>query len=264
MRSDVSVGSIIRSEWLKFRTVRSTIMGVLVTFVLTLGIGALITVAIRTHWNSPGSSGSSLHVGFDPVATSLGGNFFAQFAVGVIGALFITSEYSSGSIRSTLTAVPRRFELVVGKVVVLAASMLVVAELACFAAFLIGQAIYSGVVPTASLSNPSVLRAVIFAGLYLTLLSVLGLALGLILRQSAACISVFTSLILILPIITLLLPQSWQNDISRFEPSQLGSAMYSVSTPVNDFSATTALLILALYVVAFTGVGATMLQRKDA
>ncbi len=262
MGSDVTLASVIHSEWIKFRTVRSTIMGVIVTFVLTLGIGALITVAIRTHW---AHGNASLHVGFDPVSTSLGGDFFAQFAVGVIGALFITSEYSSGSIRSTLAAVPRRFEMAIGKIVVLGASVLVVAEVVCFAAFSMGQAIYSGVVPTASLSNGSVLRAVIFAGLYLTLLSILGFALGLILRQTAACISVFTSLILILPIITFLLPQSWQNDITKFLPSQLGQSMYSVTPPsINDFGAVTALIVLVIYVAVVSAVGVVLLQRRDA
>jgi hypothetical protein len=262
MSSDVTIPAVVRAEWIKFRTVRSTILGVILTFVLTLGIGALITIAIRTHW---ARGGTSLHVGFDPVSTSLGGDFFAQFAVGVIGALFITSEYSSGSIRSTLAAVPRRIELAIGKIIVLAASVFVIAELVCFGAFLMGQAIYSGVVPTASLANGTVLRAVVFAGIYLTLLSILGFALGLILRHSAACISVFTSLILILPIITFLLPQSWQNDIDKFLPSQLGASMYSVTPPsINDFGAVTALIVLVLYVAAVTALGATMLLRKDA
>jgi ABC-2 type transport system permease protein len=256
-----TLASVIRSEWIKFRSVRSSIMGVAVTFVLTIGIGALITAAIRTHWNSPGHA---THLAFDPVTTSLGGTLFAQFAVGVIGALFITSEYSSGSIRSTLAATPRRLEVVTAKLAVLVTSLLVVTELAVFVTFLMGQAIYSGVVPTASLANPTVLRAVLFGGLYLTLLGVVGLALGLLLRHGAACISVFTSLILVLPIITFLLPESWQNDIGRFEPSSLGQSMESVAPPAHDFAAGSALVVLALYAVVLTGAGAAALARRDA
>jgi glucose-6-phosphate-specific signal transduction histidine kinase len=127
-----------------------------------------------------------------------------------------------------------------------------------------GQAIFSGVVPTASLSSGAVLRTVILAGVYLTLLSVLGFSLGLILRQSAACISVFTSLLLILPIIVFLLPQSWQNDISKYEPSELGHAMTSVTAQSNDFGSWTALVILSIYVAVVLGVGTTMLIRRDA
>ena len=261
MSNQVTLASTVRSEWIKFRSVRSTIMGVLVTFVLTIGLGALITTAIRGHWNTldPVSK-----LTFDPVSTSLGGTLFAQFAVGVIGALFITSEYSSGSIRTTLAAVPNRIQLTMGKIIVLIASMLVVGEVVCFATFLMGQAIFSGVVPTDSLANGPVLRSVVLAGVYLTLLAVLGFSLGLILRQSAACISVFTSLLLIVPIVVFLLPQSWQDSYSKFEPSALGRAMMSTTPPRQMFGAWSALSILAIYVIVVFAVGITMLQRRDA
>ncbi len=260
MSHDVSLWSIVRSEWIKFRTVRSTIVGVAVTFVLTLSLGALVTVLTRVHWNvvTPLQRAT-----FDPVSTSLVGILFAQFAVGVIGSLFVTSEFSTGSIRTTLTAVPRRYELATGKLIVLVASMFVVGEVASFATFSMGQAIFSGVVPTASLSNSSVLRAVFFAGLYLTLLSVLAFSLGLILRQSAACISVFVSVLLIIPIIALFLPTSWQNDMQRFFPSEMGHAMISTASVPNDFGATTSLLVLAAYVVVLFAVGASVFNRRD-
>ena len=261
MSNEVTLLSSSRSEWIKFRTVRSTRMGILITLALTLGIGALITFSIRSRWST---LDSVRKLTFDSVSTSLGGTIFAQFAVGVIGALFITSEYSSGSIRTTLAAVPNRVRLALSKLIVLVVSMLVVSEVVCFGAFLIGQAIYSGVVPTASLSSGSVLRSVLLAGVYLTLLAVLGLALGLILRQSAACISVFTSLLLIVPLVIFFLPQSWQSSISKYEPSSLGSAMMSTSAPVQSFGAWTATWLLTVYVVVVFSVGVTMLARRDA
>lgn len=261
MTSGVTILSIAKSEWIKFRSVRSTITGVQVTVFLTLGLGALITSQVRTHWNSQGFGG---RLSFDPVSTSLAGTLFAQFAVGVIGALFITSEYSSGSIRTTLSAVPNRLRLVVGKLIVLGASMLVVCEVVCVATFLMGQAIYSGVVPTDSLGSGPVLRSVMLAGIYLMLLALLGFALGLILRHSAACISVFVSILLIIPIIFLLLPASWQTSFAKFEPSALGRAMMSTSPPSNLFGAWTAAVILVVYVIVLLGIGVTVLQRRDA
>lgn len=261
MSSDLSLTSVISSEWIKFRSVRSTVLGVVTTFLLTVGIGALITAAIRANWNAT----DPLHrLAFDPVTASLGGTLFAQFAVGVIGALFITSEYSSGSIRSTLAAVPVRATVVLAKFVVLVSSILVVTELACFSTFLLGQRIFLGVVPTASLANSSVLRSVIFGGLYLTLLAVLGFGIGLILQQTAACISVFTSLLLVLPIVSFLLPQSWQNSYSKFEPSTLGQSMMTPTTPDNALTAGVALGLLAVYVIVVLIVGTTLLQRRDA
>lgn len=261
MSPNVSIASIVRSEWLKFRSVRSSIMGVAVTFVLTLGLSALVTSLLRAHWTT---ESAAARLTFDPVSTSLVGILFAQFAIGVIGALFITSEYSSGSIRTTLTAVPQRVELVLGKLVVLLASMFVVSEIACFAAFSLGQSIFSGVVPTASLSSGSTLRAVILAGIYLTLLSVFACGLGLILRQSAATISVFVSLLLVVPLIFAFLPQSWQNDGSKFLPSELGRAMTAANGVSNHFGPWTSLVIMVAYVVVILGAGVALFVRRDA
>ncbi|NNN00821.1 MAG: ABC transporter permease subunit [Acidimicrobiaceae bacterium] len=259
--SDNTLSSTVKAEWIKFHTVRSTILGVAVTFVLTIGLGALITWTVRSHYHE---MNPLRKITFDPVSTSLGGTLFAQFAIGVIGVLFITSEYSSGSIRTTLAAVPNRLRLAVSKLIILIASMFVISEIAVFITFLLGQSIFSGVVPTASLSSGSVLRSVILAGVYLTLLAVFGYSLGLILRQSAACISVFTSILLILPIVMFLLPQSWQTSYSKYEPSALGQAMMSPTPASNSFGSATASLILISYVIVFLGVGVTLLQRRDA
>lgn len=261
MSHNVTLGSILRSEWLKFRSVRSSIVGVVVTFVLTIGIGALVTTLVRTHW---ASATFATKVTFDPVSTSLVGIIFAQFAVGIIGALFVTSEYTAGSIRTTLAAVPRRVELAFGKLIVLLASMLVVSEIAAFVTFLMGQAIFRGVVPTASLASAQTLRAVILAGLYLTLLAAFVYSLGLILRHSVTTISVFVSLLLVVPLILFSLPTSWQNDSRRFLPAELGHAMTSTTAVPHDFGAWTALAILAAYVVVLFSIGTTMFLRRDA
>ncbi len=104
MSRNISLGSIVRSEWLKFRSVRSSIVGVVLTLVLTIGLAALVTWLIRRNWATTSFQQSD----FRSVQTSLVGVILAQFAIGVIGALFVTSEYSSGSMRTTLTAVPKR------------------------------------------------------------------------------------------------------------------------------------------------------------
>ncbi len=261
MNRDVTFGSVVKSEWLKFRSVRSSITGVVVTFVLTLGLATLVTILVRTHWSTTSYQNK---LTFDPVSTSLVGVIFAQFAVGVIGALFITSEYSSGSMRTTLTAVPKRIELTLGKLAVLMASILVVGEVASFGSFLLGQAIYSGVVPTASLSNGPTLRAVIFAGIYLTLLATIAFGLGLIIRHSAACISVFVGILLVIPLIFAFLPQSWRNAGMKFLPGEMGHAMVSPQPVTNDFSPWTALILLIGYGIVLVAVGTTLFNRRDA
>ncbi len=259
--SGLSLPSVVRSEWIKFRSVRSTLTGLLVTVGLTIGLGALIATAIRGHWDQMDPIAK---LTFDPVSTSLGGTLFAQFATGVIGTQFITSEYSSGSIRTTLAAVPRRGLLVAAKLVVLVLTLLVVAELVCVGAFLLGQSIFAGVVPTASLATGGVLRAVLLGGLYLTLLGVWGFALGLILRHSAAAISTFTSLLMVLPIVMLLLPASWQSAASKYLPSELGRAMMSSAPRLDLFSPGVAVTLLVVYVALTTAIGTTLLVRRDA
>jgi ABC-2 type transport system permease protein len=236
-------------------------MGVAVTVLLTVGLGVLITTLVRTHWSQFGALRIAT---FDPVSSSLRGSLFAQFAVGVIGSLFITSEYTTGSIRTTLAAVPNRVRLITSKAIVLFFTIVVLGEFVCFAAFLIGQRIYLGVVPTASLANATVLRSVILAGLYLTLLSLFAYALGIIVRHSAATISIYVSVLLIVPIIGLFFPQSWQNDFTRFEPSSLGISMESPFAPSNSFGAWSATLILLAYVAATLIVAFVLFQRRDA
>jgi ABC-type transport system involved in multi-copper enzyme maturation permease subunit len=261
MSSDQNLVDVTRSEWIKFRSVRSSVTGVVVFFVLTLGLGGLISWAVRSHWNQ---TPSAHQLTFDPVATSLAGILFAQFAVGVIGVLFITSEYSSGSIRTTLSAVSNRIRLITAKTVVLVVSLIVVSEVVCFATFLLGQSIYKGVVPTASLGTADVLRSVLFAGVYLTLLTVAGFSLGLIVRQSAACISIFVSILLIVPIIFAFLPQSWQNSYTKYLPSELGRSMMSPFPAAYHLGAWNALIVLLIYVIVLFGVGLTMMVRRDA
>lgn len=254
--------SAIRSEWIKFRSVRSTITGILTFITLTIGISAVVCIAVKSHWSDPGSHFD--HLVFDPTSTSLTGIFLAQFAVGTIGILAVTSEYSTGSMRTTLSAVPRRARIVLAKMAVLIAAIVILGEIVVFTAFTIGQAIFKGVVPTASLATGDVLRAVMMAGAYLTLITLFAFGIGLIVRTTAASIIVYTAVLLIVPIIVNFLPRVLQNDITKFLPSQLGSAMWSASQPAQTFSWGLSSGILAAYVVALVGVGTYLLQRRDA
>jgi ABC-type transport system involved in multi-copper enzyme maturation permease subunit len=200
------------------------------------------------------------------VATSLVGVFFAQFAVGVMGARSITSEYASGAIRTTLAAVPRRVHLVMSKLLVLLISFFILSEIVVFSAFEIGQAIYrSGQLPSASLSTSTDLRAVVMAGVYLTLLTLVGFGLGLILRTTSVTISIYVTLLLIVPIIVNFLPSNWQDHITKYLPSNLGEAMTSpASVTSSSFSWGSATVVLTIYTVAIVAFGTFLLTRRDA
>ena len=264
MNNEVTLLSTMKSEWIKFRSVRSTIFGMIVFVVLTIGLGILVTSLIHANWNSPGSERTRLT--FDPIATSLVGTALAQFAVGVIGSLFITTEYTTGSIRTTLAAVPNRWKLITAKTGVLKISMVLVSEAVCFAAFFIGQAIYGNMnssVPD-TLTNGADLRAVIFGGFYLMLLSVIGFSLGMLLRQSAAAISAYVGIVLVIPLVLFFFPQSIQDSLTKFEPSYLGREMMSVTPIPNGFSPWTSAMLLVLYTVILWGIGIFVFQRRDA
>jgi len=257
-----SLWSVIRSEWIKFRSVRSTVTGVVSFVVLTIGISAIVCVAVKSHWSDPSSRFD--HLVFDPTSVSLTGIFLAQFAVGTIGIIAITSEYGTGSMRTTLSAVPRRARVILAKMAVLAASITVLGELVVFLAFTIGQGIFKGVVPTASLATSDVFRAVAMAGVYLTLVTLFAFGIGLLLRTTAASIITFTALLLIVPIIVQLLPRTLQNDIIKFLPSQLGSSLWAASQPAQTFAWGTSTAILVGYVIVLTALGTILLQRRDA
>ena len=266
MNSSPSLMSVIRSEWIKFRSVRSTVIGTIIMFVLTIGLGLLISVAVKGHLQSMTPVERAT---IDPIQIAMGGILFAQFAVGVIGALVITSEFSSTSIRTTLAAVPSRLRLVSAKAIVLSAVILVVGEIASFIAYFDGAAVFHGTVAAMpSLSQGLFLRSVLLSGLYLTLMGLFGFGLGLILRQSAGAISTYTSLLLIIPILVFLLPSSWQNSITKFEPSVLGQAMRSTNGVLRGgspiFSTWTSTAILAGYCAAVLSAGIILMQRRDA
>jgi len=264
MTNGVTLVSTMKAEWIKFRSVRSTILGMIVFIVLTIGLGILVTSLIHAHWNSPGSQRD--HLTFDPVSTSLVGTALAQFAVGVIGSLFITTEYTTGSIRTTLAAVPNRWKLIIAKTGVLKISMLIASEAVCFAAFFIGKAIYGNMDPSIpdTLSNGADLRAVVLGGVYLTLLSVIGFSLGMLMRQSAATISTYVGVVLVIPLILFFFPQSIQDSLTKFEPSYLGREMMSVNPIANGFSPWVAAMILVIYTAVLWVCGIFVFQRRDA
>ena len=262
MNSTPNLVDTTRSEWLKFRSVRASLIGVLTFFVLTVGLAVLVSFVIKTNWNHRDPARQLV---FDPVTTSLVGVFFGQFAAGVMGARFITSEYASGGIRTSLAAVPQRWRLSLSKVIVLLVVFSVLSQIATFLAFSVGQVIYkSGHLPTGSLSNSTDLRAVVFAGVYLVLLTLIGYGLGLLLRTTATTISVFVAVLFIVPIIMNFLPSNWQDHINKFLPSQMGAAMMSPDLTQQAFSWGTSALLLTLYTAVLLVVGTVVLTRRDA
>lgn len=256
------ISGLLRSEWTKLRSVRSTVWTLGITIVLGIGVSILATAETRAHWlTSPGS-----HFGFDPISTSLIGVIIGQFAIGILGVLVMSAEYGTGTIRATLSAAPRRPLMLVAKVIVFGAVALIVAEIVSFLAFFIGQALLTAPVPHATLSSSGALRAVVGSGLYVTVLGLVSLGLATIIRHTAGAISAFVGILLVLPLIIQALPNSLAFDVRRFLPDRIGAEM--INGPANGFpgafSPWIGLLILSGYAVALLVIGGVLLVRRDA
>lgn len=253
---------ILGSEWTKLTTVRSTVWTLLATAVVGIGLGAIVTSAQASRWTSRSLSGQAT---FDPTRSSLSGLLFAQLAIGVLGVLVVSAEYSTGTIRATFSAVPHRPLVLAAKVIVFGAVSLVVGEIVSFVAFFVGQAILNGKTPTAAISGPGVLRAVFSGGLYLLALGLLALGVASIIRVTAAAISAFAAALFIFPIIADVLPSSYASDVSRFLPATIGTVMMSAQYHGDDpFGPWASFALLGAYAVIALVVGGVLLGRRDA
>jgi ABC-2 type transport system permease protein len=254
-------GGVLRSEWTKLRSVRSTLWALSATVVLGIGLGAVISAA-AAHGYAKFSVSAKLS--WDPTGVSTSGMAVAQFAIAVLGVLCIGSEYSSGMIRTSLIAVPKRGRVLAAKSLVFAAVTFVVGEVTSFTAFFAGQALISGHAPHAALGDPGVARAVVGAGLYLTALAVLSIAVGTLLRHPAAGIACMTAVMLVLPLIAQALPDSWRNPVTEFWPTQAGSQLTNVYHSAHTLQPWPGFGVMCLFVAVVYAIAWTLLVRRDA
>jgi len=252
---------VLRSEWTKLRSVRSTVWTLTVAVVLGVGLGALISAA-AAHGYAKSSVSSKLS--WDPTAVSLDGIGIATLAIAVLGALFISSEYSSGMIRTSLTAVPKRGRLLAAKALILAAVTFVVGEVTSFTAFFVGQALISGHAPHAALGDPGVARAVVGAGLALTALAVLSVATGALLRHPAAGIACMVAILFVLPAIAQALPDSWRNPVTEYWPTQAGGQIANVRIAPHSLPPWPGFGVMCLFVAIVYAIAWALLDRRDA
>jgi ABC-2 type transport system permease protein len=251
----------LRSEWTKLRSVRSTFWSLAITVVLGVGLGAAISAA-AAHGYAKSSVATKLS--WDPTSISLDGIGVATLAIAVLGVLFISSEYSSGMIRTSLIAVPKRGRILAAKAVVFAVVTFVVGEVTSFSAFSLGQSLISGHAPTATFADPGVARAVVGAGLALTALAVLSVAVGTVLRHPAAGIACMVAILFVLPAIAEALPDSWRNPVLEYWPTQAGGQIASVHIAANSLQPWPGFGVMCLFVAIVYAIAWALLDRRDA
>jgi ABC-2 type transport system permease protein len=261
----VGFSHLLATEWTKIRSVRSTVWTLVIFAVVSLGLTGLFTWLTIRSLNSGRAGDRSATIASDPVNFILGtGLGLGQLAICVLGVLVITSEYSSGTIRASLLAVPKRIPMLIAKGVVFSVLVFVIGEVVVFGSFYIGAAIVHSHFPV-SLSQPGVTRAVIGSGLYLTVLGLFALAIGSLIRHTAGAVTTVIGLVLVIFNLTALLPYSWGAHIHAYMPTVAGLLITQdkqqsgqLLTPWQGFGvfcAWTALLLIA---------GAYLLKRRDA
>jgi hypothetical protein len=247
----------MRSERAKITSLRSTVWTLLVTTVGTLGV-TILTTANAHHQ----SGGKGFDPGFDPTNTALTGLALGTLAIGVFGALAVTGEYATGTIRSSLSAGPRRRMFLLGKALVVGAMALVAGEVLTFASFWIGQAVLSARgLPSATVGQPGVLRAVAFSGAFLALLGLLALGLGVIIRHTAGAIAAFVGITFLITLLIQRLPGT----PVRFTPvGILANSVSAVVPQSGQVSAPMGMLLMAIYTTVVLGLAAVLIARRDA
>jgi ABC-2 type transport system permease protein len=260
----IGFGSLMVAEWTKIRSVRSTIWSLIAFVVVTLSFTALITWLIASNWSQARPEQRAATVS-DPVSTILGtGLGFGQLAICVLGVLIISGEYSTGMIRASLLAVPKRLPMLAAKGVVFAAAVLIAGEVVALGSFFIGAAILHSHAPVA-LSDPGVTRAVIGAGLYLAVLGLFSLAIGGLMRHSAGAISTTIGVVFVLPIVAGFLPGGWGQHVHDYLPSVAGpmiaqahQGLHQVLSPWQGFG------LFCAWTALLLGAAFYLLKRRDA
>lgn len=249
---------VLCSEACKLRTLRSTFWTLTATVVFNVVIAALAAVFIP-----PNLSGADLATS-DPVRLSLAGLHLSQIAIGVLGALVITSEYGTGMIRATFAAVPQRRLVLSAKSLVFAAVAWLVGTLSSFGAYFAFQAFLPGTTLKSSLADPGVFRAVAGGGLYLAVLGLLGLGLGVVLRSSAATIATLFGVLFVPSILIGLLPSSWQTTLGPYLPMEAGSDIFIATRQPGSLTAWTGFGVFSLYAAAALAAGFLLITHRDA
>lgn len=259
-----TLGRVLRSEWIKQRTLRSTWLTLAGTAFALVAFGLMSALTASGVVEDVGGPGSGFGA-TDPVSTVLAGANFAVLVVAVFGAVVGAREYSTGMIRTTLTAVPKRLPVLWGKIATLTGVLAPVLFVGVLVSFFLGMEILgSGDAATLSWSDDGVARAVLGTAAYLLGLGVIGLAIGSLLRSTAGGIGTVIGAVLFIPTLaSALLPDSWDG-VLKYLPSNAGMAFTSVSPGDTLLSPSAGMAVFAAWVVVAVAGAAVALKRRDA
>ncbi len=257
----VTFPRVLLSEWTKFRSVRSTAWSLGAGILLTIAFPVIFALVTSSHW---GTMSPDERASRHPLDIALAGVNVAQLAIAVLGVLVITAEYSTGSIRSTLTAVPKRLPVLWAKLIDYAAVSFVVMVPAVLVSFFASQAILGRHdILQVSFTAPGIARAVLGGAIYVAMVGVFALAIGAIVRNTAGGIATFAGIFFVLPPLMFTLPQSWNDAISQYLPSNAGRQIFALDHASHTLTPLAGGLVFAGYCAAAIVIAAVLLHRRD-
>ena len=269
-RGKLNFGGLLVSEWIKLTTVRSTVWSLAILVLISVGLGLLIATFLEAGdagaAGGPGGPGSPADAAATDWAltSATAGMAMASLVAAILGALNITSEYSTGMIRSSLAAVPKRLPVLFAKAVVLALVTFGVGLITLFGTYLIVTPILEGKGFEAHLDDPQTVIALIGGAAYLAIVAVFSLGLGTIIRSGAGAIAAAVGVLLILPPLFVLVPLKWLQDLAPYLLSSAGAQMHTIPNGASDVEGWVAVIVSVAWAVVTLAIAAVMLKRRDA
>jgi len=260
-RSNTSLGHVIRSEWTKIWSVRSTMWTLIITIIVTVGFSTLFAWGASSNLDHMPPEQRAL---LDPTNIALAGLAFGQLAIAVLGVLVVTSEYSTGGIKTTLIAVPNRLRVLTAKALVFGVIAWVIGTIVSFLAFWVAMLFWAPKHLEAHLGDPGVLRAVFGGGLLALASGLFGFALAVVIRHTAGAITAMVALLFVVPPLTGLLPGTWGKDISKYFTTNASQHITEVVHQPGAMGPWAGYLTMTVWWVVPLAVGAYLLQRRDA
>ena len=260
-----TVARVLRSEWVKMRTLRSTWITSAAALLVMVGFGLIAArMQVSTHGGAVTGPGNPPGTIRNPLSTVLTGANLAVLIASVWGSTIGAREYGTGMIRTTMSVAPRRLPVLWGKLASFAGFMLPTLAVGLLGAFFAGMKVLSGGgLPTMAWGDPGVARSVFGMGYYIFGLGLIGLALGMLLRIQAAAIGTVIGAILFLPALaSALLPSSW-SEVLKYLPSNAGEAFTTVTQGIGKLSAGQGFLVFTAWIATAIACTAIALKRRD-
>ncbi len=266
-RSRVTFLGVLRSEWTKFRTIRSSYIFMTIALVVLIGLWSVVSAGFAFD-DGPEAQ---MAAGFlNPVSIALRtAVLMTQLVIGVWGVTMVTNEYATGMIRATFAAVPKRIPVILAKALLLLLVSVGLTVPGLIAAFFIGNSILANAGLEASINDPNVIRALVGASLYIAGVGLFGSILGWLLRSAAGAIATLVGIIILLPVLLPLIPVELIQTISEYLPSPVGQRIFALGGFIDeqfsvDIDPWTGFAIFWGYVVVGLIIVAMVVRRRDA